>query len=109
MRDKVEFPAEEENACTVVFEATEAAGVGLDRLYLGVKALGEGVGDRTPEISEQVHQMSFDGAGDFLHRLEFAAHGGVIPLREKTLAGGVVQLVPKLERIAEGVWLCGLW
>ena len=50
---EVEFSAEEEDSGAVVFEATEATGIGFDRLNLGVEAFGEGVGYAVPEVGEQ--------------------------------------------------------
>ena len=40
-----------------MLKATEATGVGLDRLNLGVESLGDGVGDRMDEVCQDVGQM----------------------------------------------------
>jgi len=47
----VEFAAEKQDSGAVVFEVTEAAGVGLEGLNLGVEALGQCVGDLVLEVS----------------------------------------------------------
>ena len=71
LRGHVEFSAEEEDSGAVVFEAAEAAGVGLEGLDLGVEAFGEGVGDAVLEVGEQTAEMGFERKrpfGDLLDR-----------------------------------------
>ena len=77
-----------EDSITIVLEAAEAAGVGLDGLDLGVEAFGDGVGDRMQEVVQQADQMPFEGEGSFLDRLQFRAAGGAEPLVEELQAAG---------------------
>jgi len=99
MGKQVEFAAEEEDSGAVVLEAAEAAGVGFDRLNLGVETFGEGVGDRMLEVGQQMHQVSLEGTCKLLHRFEFAAHDCPLPLSEESLAGGGIWLRPELDHL----------
>ena len=98
-RHHVEFAAKEEDSGAVVFEPTEATGVGFDGLDLGVEAFGEGVGDAVPEVGEQAAQMSLQRFGDLLHFGQAAVHDAAIPLMEEGVAGVGVGLLPELDHL----------
>jgi len=93
------LPQEKEDAGAVVFEAAEAAGIGLDGLDLGVEALGEGIGDRVLEVRQKIHQMAFEGAGHGHHLRQTAALDGAVPLGEEAFAAGRVRLPPELQHL----------
>ena len=91
-----------EDAGAVMLKATEATGVGLDRLNLGVVALGYGVGDRMCEVSQDVGEVSFERLGNGLDLGEAGGGNTAKPLGEKVRAPRCVRLSPKLERNPEG-------
>lgn len=51
---KGKFATEEENSGSVVFEVSEASGIGLDGLDFGIDPFREGVGDVAVEIGKNV-------------------------------------------------------
>ena len=53
---KAELSAEEEDACAIILEGAEAAGIGLDGLDFTVESLGQGVGDPVAQVGEDVLQ-----------------------------------------------------
>jgi hypothetical protein len=51
---KGKFATEKENSGSVVFEASEASGIGLDGLDFGIDPFREGVGDVAVEIGQNI-------------------------------------------------------
>ena len=61
---KIESTAEEEDACAVVWEGTEASGVGFDALDFAAEAFGDGVGDGIAQGGEDAHEVALDHPGN---------------------------------------------
>ena len=99
MRSEIESAAEEQDACAIIFEAAEAAGVGFECLDLGVKALGERIGDTVLEVGEQAVEMCFERLGYLLHFRQATAHDTAIPFLKEDLAGFSVGFVPELDHL----------
>src|SRR5882757_5817740 len=60
---ELEFVAVEENAGAVVVEGAEAAGGGFECLDFAVEAFAHGIGDRLPEVTQQVRQVTLEHLG----------------------------------------------
>jgi len=76
-----------EDADTVIGEAAEATGIGLDGLDAGVEALGERVGHWVGEVVEQAEKMGFEAAGGLFEWREFTVGDGVVPLSRNDSVG----------------------
>lgn len=59
-----------EYSIAIVFEATKATGVSLDRLNLGVEPFEHGIGDRVQVIIDQTAQMVLESQSGFIDRLK---------------------------------------
>ena len=88
-----------QDARTVVDEAAEAPSVRLDGLDLGIESLGNRVGDRMHEVSQQVGQMFFECRGHRLDLGQTGAHDTAMPVLEEFGAVCGVGLRPALEEL----------
>ncbi len=67
----VEFPAEEEDSGSVVFEDTETASGGLERLDAAVETFGGSVADAVAKPSQNIGQTFLKHVGNFDDGLKF--------------------------------------
>ncbi len=63
---EVEVAEEEEDACAVVFDGSEATSRGFDLLDFAIKAFAKGVGETADEVVEQACEMALDHGRDSL-------------------------------------------
>ena len=91
---KGELPAEEEDSGAIVLEGTEATRIGLEELDFTVEPFGDGVGNRVPQIGEDVFQMAFDHPGNFDDGLELAAGNPTEPVFEELAGATLVAIGP---------------
>ena len=68
---EVEFPAEEENSGSVVFEDTETASSGLERLDAAVDTFGRSVADVVSKPGQNICQTFLKHVGNFDDGLKF--------------------------------------
>ena len=68
---EVEFPAEEEDSGSVVFEDTETASGGLERLDAAVETFGGSVADAVPKPSQNIVQTFLKHVCNFDDGLQF--------------------------------------
>lgn len=76
---EVEFFAEEEDTSSVVEEISEASGIGLDRLDLGVEALCYGISDRKAHKVQEALEVALEHLGDRLDFMQPATDRPSIP------------------------------
>ena len=103
---KFEFSAVKQDRYSKTCEGAEAAGGRLDDLYLGVEALGDGIGDCVDGVVEQPRQMVAEQAGNLAHGFKPGGRGLRVPLREEA-AGAfarrkgpeVLEVLPRAPRL----------
>jgi hypothetical protein len=81
---EIKLSAVEQNPNPVVFKAAKASRVGFDHLNLRVQTFSDSVGDRMPQIRQNVLQMVLEHARHLDHRLDPAATHPAKPVLEKT-------------------------
>ena len=96
---ELEFSAVEEDAGAVVVEDAEAAGGRFERLDFAVEAFADGVGDRLPEVAQQVRQVTLEHLGFGDNRWQLAAYGPAIPIAEEGEGARGIDVLPKAAKV----------